>query len=163
MLVFIFLNVIIKIWGDTMNTRYLFEQDLFPKLFDKDPVKVINKVLTEKNEYVIGLMKEVYDKKNEEMPYSARDLAIEIKSDQQIDFIIIDMPKFGIEIGNCHKIILVYSFMLDLFKYYTLEEGFNKENGEFKSISAWIENSHINFGDLGEDDIIARILATLQV
>lgn len=146
-----------------MNTRYLFEQDLFPKLFDKDPVKVINKVLTEKNDYVIELMKEVYDKKKEEIPYSSRDISIDIKSEQQIDFIVINMPKSGIEIGNCYQIILVYSFMLDLFEYYTLEEGYNKENGEFKSISAWIENSHISFGDLGEDNIISRIIATLQV
>lgn len=146
-----------------MNTRYIFEQDFFPKLFDKDPVKVINKVLTEKNDYVIQLMEEVYDKKKEEIPYSSRDLLIEIRSEQQIDFIIINMPKSGIEIGNCHKIILVYSFMLDLFEYYTLEEGYNTETGSFKSISAWIENSHISFGDLGEDDIISRIINTLQV
>lgn len=146
-----------------MNTRYLFEQDLFPKLFDKDPVKVINKVLTEKNNYIIELLNEVYKKKGETCPYNTKDISIEIKSEEQIDFIIINMPKLDIEIGNCHQIILVYSFMLDLFEYYTLEAGYNKANGEFKSISAWIENSHISFGDLGKDDVIKRILNTLEV
>ena len=93
-----------------MNTRYLFEHDLFPKLFDKDPVRVINKVLTEKTDYVFGMLKEVYDKKGEICPFSLTDLTITIKSEQSFDFIIIDMPKAEINPGNCHQIILVYSF-----------------------------------------------------
>ncbi len=146
-----------------MNTRYLFEHDLFPKLFDKDPVRVINKVLTEKTDYVFGMLKEVYDKKGEICPFSLTDLTITIKSEQSFDFIIIDMPKAEINPGNCHQIILVYSFLLDLFEYYTVEAGFNPKNGEFKSLAAWVENSHITFGDLDNDDVITRILTTLQV
>ena len=146
-----------------MNTRYLFEHDLFPKLFDKDPVRVINKVLTEKTDYVFGMLKEVYDKKGEICPFSLTDLTITIKSEQSFDFIIIDMPKAEINPGNCHQIILVYSFLLDLFEYYTVEAGFNPKNGEFKSLAAWVENSHITFGDLDNDDVITKILTTLQV
>ncbi len=146
-----------------MNTRYLFEHDLFPKLFDKDPVRVTNKVLTEKTDYVFGMLKEVYDKKGEICPFSLTDLTITIKSEQSFDFIIIDMPKAEINPGNCHQIILVYSFLLDLFEYYTVEAGFNPKNGEFKSLAAWVENSHITFGDLDNDDVITRILTTLQV
>lgn len=146
-----------------MNTRYLFEHDLLPKLFAKDPVKVINKTLTEKADYIFGMLKQVYDKKNETCPYSLTDLTITIKSEQEFDFIIIDMPKRNIEPGNCHEIIFVYSFMLDLFQYYTVEAGYNPKNGEFKSLAAWVEDSHISFGDLGDDDVIKRILNTLEV
>lgn len=146
-----------------MNTRYLFEHDLLPKLFSKDPVKVINKVLTEKADYIFKMLKEVYDKKGEVCPFSLTDLTITIKSEQSFDFIIIDMPKADLNPGNCHQIIFVYSFLLDLFEYYTVEAGFNPKNGEFKSLAAWIENSHITFGDLDNEDVISRILNTLQV
>ena len=146
-----------------MNTRYLFEHDVLPKLFSKDPVKVINKCLTEKTEYIFKLLKQVYDTKKEKCPFSLTDISISIKSDQGFDFIIIDMPKNEIEPGNCHQIIFVYSFLLDLFQYYTVEAGFNPKNGAFKSLAAWVENSHISFGDLGDDDVIQRILNTLQV
>jgi len=149
--------------GETMNTRYLFEHDLLPKLFDKDPVKVINKALTEKTDYIFGMLKEVYDKKNEVCPFSLTDLTITIKSEQGFDFIIIDMPKSNLTAGNCHQIIFVYSFLLDLFEYYTVEEGFNPKNGSYKSLAAWIENAHISFGDLADEDIIQRILTTLEV
>ncbi len=146
-----------------MNTRYLFEHDVLPKLFSKDPVKVINKALTEKEDFIFKTLKKIYDNKNEVCPFQLMDISIEIKSDQGFDFIIIDMPKRDIEPGNCHQIILVYSFLLDLFQYYTVEAGFNPKNGAFKSLAAWVENSHISFGDLGDDDVIQRILNTLQV
>ena len=146
-----------------MNTRHLFEHDFLPKLFSKDPVRLINKTLTEKNDFIFGLLKEAYVKKGELCPYSLTDITITVKSEQGFDFIIIDMPKAHIESGNCHQIIFVYSFMLDLFEYYTVEAGYNQKNGEFKSLCAWIENSHIAFGDLNEDDVIQRILSTLQV
>jgi hypothetical protein len=146
-----------------MNTRYLFEHDLLPKLFSKDPVRVINKTLTEKTDYIFGMLKQVYDKKNEVCPYSLTDIDIEIKSEESFDFIIINMPKRGIDAGNCHQIIFAYSFMLDLFQYYTVEAGYNPKNGEFKSLAAWIEDSHVSFGDLADDDIIKRILTTLEV
>jgi len=145
-----------------MKIRYLFEQDFFPKLFAKDPVKVINKVITEKGEYVFKLMRAYYMDKSEEFPYSLTSFSVDVKSKNGFDFINIEMPKTDIEIGNCHNIILVYSFNYDLFEYYTVEEGYNK-NGSFKSLSAWIENSHISFGDLDKDDIIDRILTTLEI
>lgn len=146
-----------------MNTRYLFEHDVLPKLFSKDPVKVINKALIEKEDYIFKMLKQIYDTKKEVCPFSLTDIRIDIKSDQGFDFIIIDMPKNDIEPGNCHQIILVYSFLLDLFQYYTVEAGFNPRNGAFKSLAAWVENSHIFFGDLGDDEAISRILNTLQV
>ena len=146
-----------------MNTRYLFEHDVLPKLFSKDPVKVINKALTEKEDFIFKTLKKIYDNKNEVCPFQLMDISIEIKSDQGFDFIIIDMPKNDIEPGNCHQIIFVYSFLLDLFQYYTVEAGFNPKNGAFKSLAAWVENSHISFGDLGDYDVIQRILNTLQL
>ena len=146
-----------------MNTRHLFEQDFLPKLFQKDPVRLINKTLTEKADFIFGLLKEAYIKKGETCPYSLTDLTITVKSEQSFDFIIIDMPHTYMEPGNCHQIIFVYSFLVDLFEYYTVEEGYNPTNGEFKSLSAWMENTHVSFGDLGKDDVISRILATLQV
>ncbi len=146
-----------------MNTRYLFEHDLLPKLYAKDPVKVINKTLTEKADYIFGMLKEVYTKKGEVCPYSLTDLTITVKSEQSFDFIIIDMPTKDINPGNCHQIIFVYSFLLDLFEYYTVEAGYNPKNGSFKSLAAWVENSHITFGDLSNEDLISRILNTLQV
>ena len=146
-----------------MNTRYLFEHDLLPKLFSKDPVKVINKTLTEKTDYIFSMLKQVYEKRNEVCPFSLTDLDITIKSEESFDFIVIDMPKKNIEAGNCHQIIFVYSFLLDLFEYYTVEAGYNPKNGEFKSLAAWVEDSHISFGDLADDDVIKRILTTLEV
>ena len=40
-----------------MNTRYLFEHDVLPKLFSKDPVKVINKALTEKEDFIFKTLR----------------------------------------------------------------------------------------------------------
>lgn len=147
-----------------MNQRYVFEHNILQNLYKNDPVKVINKCLTKKEDYVFELLKGVYEKNNEICPYTLLDLNINVVTKNGFEFIEISMPEEGIEPGNCRKIILCYSFYLSLFQYYTLEEAYNPKYGYYNVLAAWIEDAHISFGDVDlKDDIIEKILTTVEM
>lgn len=148
-----------------MNTRHIFEHHEFQDLFMKDPVRVINKLTQEKSDYVFKLLKKTYENKNEICPYTLMDIDVTFKSLQGFDFITIKMPENGIEAGNCHEIIILSSFYLNLFQYYVVEEGYNPKYGRFKSLGAWMEDAHISLGDLdkSDTDIYATIISSLSL
>lgn len=147
-----------------MNTRYIFEHNIFPGLYKKDPVKVINKCLTEKTDYIFKLLKKIYDDNQELCPYTLMDIDISTTTKNGFEFIEISMPSDGIEPGNCTKIVLCYSFYLNLFQFYTLEYSFNPKFGPYLVLAAWMEEAHITFGEISDgDNIIDKILTTIEI
>lgn len=133
-----------------MNARYYFEHVYFKNLFYKDPVKVITKLLTEKNKYLNKLISNAY-KEKEEAPANIS-YNIYNESYDQFEFIIIDIP-YANNNFECYKIILAYSFNLDLFQYFTVE--YNKNgNNVYKSLCSWVEDNHLVLEDLLDEDLL---------
>jgi hypothetical protein len=65
----------------------------------------------------------------------------------------------------CHKIILAYSFNMDLYQYYTLEDGNDPLFGSYMQLCAWMEGVHANFGDFKgtEEELIQKIYQTVMM
>ncbi len=135
-----------------MNIRYYCEHEAFRKLYDNDPVKVISKLLTEKEKYIYNIFLKIYDDKHEAFPYQQKDFKVEVSSKDQLEYIIITMPEAFIEPTLCHKIILAYCMNLDLYEYFTVEAGNDKLFGKYKVLCAWIEGSHVAFTNYNDND-----------
>ena len=135
-----------------MNLRYYCEHIALKDAFSKDPVKIISKLLTEKEDFIYNLFLNIYEKNHEAFPYMKKDFSISVTSEYQLEFIRIKMPEAFIEPTLCHEIILAYSMQLDLYQYFTLEDGFDRLFGKYKVLCSWIENTHINFINIREED-----------
>ncbi len=135
-----------------MNIRYYCEHEAFRKIYDNDPIKVISKLLTEKEKYIYDLFLKIYDDKHEAFPYQQKDFKVEVSSKDQLEYIIITMPEAFIEPTLCHKIILAYCMNLDLYEYFTIEDGNDKLFGKYKVLCAWIEGSHVAFTNYNDND-----------
>lgn len=137
-----------------MDIRYYCEHVAFYKLFSHDPVKVISKILTEKEDFIYNYFLHEYDSHQEAFPYQKKDFKVEIKEYDQLEFAIITMPEAFIKPSLCHKIIITYSMNLDLYMYFTVEDGYDPLFGKYNILGAWIEGSHMTFGTLNENDKI---------
>ena len=119
-----------------MNIRYYFEHVLLRKSYQKDPVKVINKLLTEKENYIYDLIFNAYSDANEPFPFSKADFSVSIEQFDQYEFIIINMPTNNLDTANCTQIILVYSMLLSMYEYFTVEYCYcqvkNKQKCSFR-------------------------------
>ena len=136
-----------------MNIRYYCEHIAFRDLFSKDPIKIINKLLTEKEEYLFDLFVKIYDSKHEPFPYYKREFEITVSTKEQLEVIIITLPEAFIEPTLCHKIVLAYSIPLGLYQYFTVEDGFDPLFGKYKVLCSWIENNHIVFKNLKDEEL----------
>ena len=130
-----------------MNIRYYCEHEAFRKLFDSDPIKVLSKILASKEEYIYELFLNIYDKNHEAFPFQKKDFKVETSSKDQLEYVIITMPEAFMAPTLCHKIILAYCMNLDLYEYFTIEDGDDKIFGKYKVLCAWIEGSHVAFGN----------------
>lgn len=128
-----------------MNIRYYCEHEAFRKMYDNDPIKVISKILADKEKYIYELFLKIYDEHHEAFPYQEKDFKVETSSKDQLEYVIITMPEAFIEPTLCHKIILAYSMNLDLYEYFTVEAGNDKIFGKYKVLCAWIEGAHVSF------------------
>lgn len=135
-----------------MNIRYYCEHEAFRKMYDKDPIKVLSKILTEKENYIYELFLKIYDDHHEAFPYQKKDFKVDISSKDQLEYVIITMPEAFMEPTLCHKIILAYCMNLDLFEYFTVEDGNDKIFGKYQVLCAWIEGSHVAFGNYNENE-----------
>ena len=135
-----------------MNIRYYCEHEAFRKMFDADPVKVISKILTQKEKYIYDVFLKIYDNQHEAFPYQQKDFKVDITSKDQLEYAIITLPEAFIEPTLCHKIILAYSMNLDLYGYFTVEAGNDKLFGKYKVLCAWIEGSHVAFGNYNDNE-----------
>ena len=66
-----------------MDIRYYCEHVAFYKLFSHDPVKVISKILTEKEDFIYNYFLHEYDSHQEAFPYQEKDFKVEIKEYDQ--------------------------------------------------------------------------------
>ncbi len=132
--------------------RYYCEHVLLKKCFSKDPVKVISKLLTEKEDFIYNLFLNAYEKNHEAFPYMKKDFNVTVSQQDQLEFIRIKMPEAFIEPTLCHEVILAYSMQLDLYQYFTLEDGFDRLFGKYKVLCSWIEDTHINFINIKDED-----------
>ena len=152
-----------------MNIRYYFEHVLLRKSYQKDPVKVINKLLTEKENYIYDLIFNAYSDANEPFPFSKADFSVSIEQFDQYEFIIINMPTNNLDTANCTQIILVYSMLLSMYEYFTVEYGknlwpFDSKVYEYKCLCSWMEDSHINYGNISDDtNVIEKIANSLSI
>ena len=149
-----------------MNTRYNIEHVLLRNLFSKDPVKVINKLLTEKNKYIYNLFLNEFKKNNEEIYFNQNDFIIKNDSIDQFEFIEITLPYKNIEINNCYMIIIAYSFNLDLYQYFVIEEGIDENKLKYKCLASWVEDNHFVYSDIKDeelDNISSKIYSTMMV
>ena len=137
-----------------MNLRYACEHVVLRNAFSKDPIKVISKLFTEKENYIYDLFLNVYEKNHEAFPFMRRDFSVTTTQIDQLEFIRIKMPEAFIEPTLCHEIILAYSMQMDLYQYFTLEDGFDRLFGKYKILCSWIEDSHINFINIKDEDEI---------
>ncbi len=135
-----------------MNIRYYCEHVYFKDLFTKDPIKVISKLVTEKEDYIYDLFLKIYESKHEAFPFLRKDFNVEISSYEQLEFIEISLPETFMEPTLCHKTILAYSMQLDLYQYFTLEDGYDPLFGKYMVLCSWIENTHINFCNIKEEE-----------
>jgi len=136
-----------------MNIRYYCEHIALRDLFAKEPIKVISKLLTEREDYIYNLFLKVYECKHEAFPYLKKEFNVSVTSKEQLEFIIITLPETFIEPTLCHKIILAYSMQLDLYQYFTIEDGFDPLFGKYKVLCSWIENNHIVFKNLKDEEL----------
>ncbi len=152
-----------------MQIRYYFEHLLLRKSYQKDPIKVINKLLTEKEDYIFNLMKDVYNEANFAFPFNKTDFKVTVDHFDQYEFIIISMPKNNLETTNCTEIILAYSMLLSMYEYFTVEYGKNlwpidSKEYEYRCLCSWMEESHINYGNIDDDtNIIEKISNSLSI
>lgn len=145
-----------------LKIRYYIEHILFPKVYYKDPLKVITKLLTEKEEYIYEFYLNAYEEAKEACPFMQEHFKVEVSQIDQIEFISITLPDFFIEPTMCHKIVLAYSMNMDLYQYYTLEDGNDPLFGNYIELCAWMEGVHVNFGDVKpEEDVIKKINQTI--
>ena len=149
-----------------MNIRYYCEHIAFRDMFSNDPIKVISKLVTEKEEFIYDLFLKIYDQKNEAFPYQSKDCKVEIKSKDLFEYAIITLPESFMAPTLCYKIILAYSFQLDLFQYFTIEDANDEKYGEYKVLCGWIEKNHyvfMNFKDGEDENIEDKIYDTIMV
>ena len=145
-----------------MKVRYYIEHVLFPKVYYKDPLKVITKLLTEKEEYIYNFYLAAYEHEHEACPFMKENFKVEVSQIDQVEYISITLPNFFIEPTMCHKIIIAYSMNMDLYQYYTLEDGNDPLFGNYLVLGSWMEGVHVNFGDVKEDeDVIQKINQTI--
>ena len=135
-----------------MNIRYYCEHIAFRNLFNQDPMKIVTKILTEKEEYIYNLFLKIYDEKKQAFPYQKKDFKIEKAAKDQLEFLIINLPEQFMEPTLCHKIVLAYSFNLDLYQYFTVEDGNDALFGNYHVLCAWIEGNHVAFRNLEKED-----------
>ena len=52
---------------------------------------------------------------------------------------------------------------MDLYQYYTLEDGNDPLFGKYEQLCAWMEGVHMNFGDFKgtEEELIQKIYQTV--
>lgn len=155
-LVFI-LYLLYHYYGDIMNLRYYCEHILLRDLFTKDPIKIITKLVTERESFVYDLFLKTYESKHQAFPFMHKDFEVHVSSHEQLEFVEIDLPETFMEPTLCHKIILAYSMQLDLYQYFTLEDGFDPLFGKYKVLCSWIENSHIAFCNIKDDEGIEEL------
>ena len=148
-----------------MNPRYYTEHILFPKVYYKDPIKVITKLVTEKEEYLYNFYLASYEGQKEACPVRIEDFKVNTYQIEQIEFIVMTLPDYFMEPTLCHKIILAYSFNMDLYQYYTLEDGNDPLFGSYMQLCAWMEGVHANFGDFKgtEEELIQKIYQTVMM
>ena len=137
-----------------MNTRYYIEHIALYKQFAHDPIKVISKLLTEKEAYIYNFFLSVYDEKKEACPFLEKDFEVSTSEKDQLEYIIIKMPSYFIEPTLCHKIIIAYSMNLDLYEYFTIEDGLDPIFGKYLVLGSWNEGYHYTFGTINPGDSI---------
>ena len=89
-----------------MNPRYYTEHILFPKVYYKDPIKIITKLVTEKEEYLYDFYLASYEGQKEACPFRIEDFKVNTYQIEQIEFIVMTLPDYFMEPTLCHKIIL---------------------------------------------------------
>ena len=149
-----------------MNIRYYCEHVAFRDMYSNDPIKVISKLLTEKEDYIYNIFLKIYDEKEEAFPYQPKDFKVEIKKKDLFEFVVITLPVSFMAPTLCYKIILAYSFQLDLFQYFTIEDANDSKFGDYKVLCGWIEKNHYVFTDIKENEeenIEEKIYDTIMV